>query len=118
MGFKFQNFDFLSLDTGFTEDELLVRRTARDFVEDNIVPIIEDCFREGRFPRALVPLIGQLGFFGASLEGCSRLTEPGLGSNPGGMTTTARRSGEEYIRNGEKISIPSGSTGVVAVICA
>jgi len=69
MGFKFQNFDFLSLDAGFSEDELLVRRTARDFVEDNIVPIIEDCFREGRFPRALIPLMGQLGFFGASLEG-------------------------------------------------
>ena len=49
MGFKFQNFDFLNLDSGFSEDELLVRRTARDFVEDNIVPIIEECFREGRF---------------------------------------------------------------------
>jgi glutaryl-CoA dehydrogenase len=69
MGFKFQNFDFLNLDAGFSEDELLVRRTARDFVEDNIIPIIEECFREGRFPRELVPLMGELGFFGASLEG-------------------------------------------------
>ena len=50
MGFKFQNFDFLHLDSSFSEDELLVRRTARDFVRDNIVPIVEDCFREGRFP--------------------------------------------------------------------
>jgi hypothetical protein len=48
MAFKFQNFDFLHLDSGFSEDELLVRRTARDFVEDNIVPIIEDCFRVSR----------------------------------------------------------------------
>jgi glutaryl-CoA dehydrogenase len=181
MGFKFQNFDFLSLDAGFSEDELLVRRTARDFVEDNIVPIIEDCFREGRFPRELVPLMGQLGFFGASLEGygcagmsnveyglvtqelergdsglrsfvsvqsalvmypiytfgsdeqkntwlpalakgeklgCFGLTEPGFGSNPGGMTTTARRSGEEYILNGEKMWITSGSIADVAVIWA
>ena len=69
MAFKFQGFDFLHLDASFTEDELLVRRTARDFVEDNIIPIIEDCFREGRFPRELVPLMGELGFYGANLEG-------------------------------------------------
>jgi glutaryl-CoA dehydrogenase len=181
MGFKFQNFDFLNLDAGFSEDELLVRRTARDFVEDNIVPIIEDCFREGRFPRELVPIMGELGFFGASLEGygcagmsnveyglvtqelergdsglrsfvsvqsalvmypiytfgsdeqkntwlpalasgeklgCFGLTEPGFGSNPGGMTTTARKSGDEYILNGEKMWITSGSIADVAVIWA
>src|ERR1700678_4809256 len=69
MGFKFQNFDFLNLDSSFSEDELLVRRTARDFVEDNILPIIEECFREGRFPRELVPIMGGLGFYGATLEG-------------------------------------------------
>src|SRR6202789_3657401 len=69
MGFKFQNVDFLHLDAGFSEDELLVRKTARDFVDDNLVPIIEDCFREGRFPRELVPVMGELGFFGANLEG-------------------------------------------------
>src|SRR5450755_3863656 len=69
MGFKFQGVDFLHLDAGFSEDELLVRRTARDFVEDNLIPIIEDCFREGRFPRELVPVMGELGFFGANLEG-------------------------------------------------
>jgi glutaryl-CoA dehydrogenase len=181
MAFKFQNFDFLNLDSGFSEDELLVRRTARDFVEDNIVPIIEDCFREGRFPRELVPIMGELGFFGASLEGygcagmsnveyglvtqelergdsglrsfvsvqsalvmypiytfgseeqknawlpalasgeklgCFGLTEPGFGSNPGGMTTTARKSGEAYILNGEKMWITSGSIADVAVIWA
>src|SRR6266702_5647245 len=69
MGFKFQGVDFLHLDSGFSEDELLVRRTARDFVEDNLVPIIEECFRTERFPRELVPVMGELGFFGANLEG-------------------------------------------------
>ncbi|MGA2537903.1 MAG: acyl-CoA dehydrogenase family protein [Terracidiphilus sp.] len=181
MGFKFQNFDFLSLDAGFSEDELLVRRTARDFVEDNVIPIIEECFREGRFPRELVPLMGELGFFGANLEGygcagmsnveyglvtqelergdsglrsfvsvqsalvmypiytfgsdeqknawlpalakgeklgCFGLTEPGFGSNPGAMTTTARKSGDEYILNGEKMWITSGSIADVAIIWA
>jgi glutaryl-CoA dehydrogenase len=69
MGFKFQGFDLLHLDSSFSEDELLVRRTARDFVEDNVIPIIEECFRVGRFPRELVLPMGELGFFGANLEG-------------------------------------------------
>jgi len=181
MSFKFQNFDFLHLDSSFSEDELLVRRTARDFVEDNLIPIIEDCFSEGRFPRELVPIMGELGFFGANLQGygcagmsnveyglvmqelergdsgfrsfvsvqsalvmypiytfgsdqqknqwlpalasgqklgCFGLTEPGFGSNPGGMTTTARKSGDEYILNGEKMWITSGSIADIAIIWA
>jgi glutaryl-CoA dehydrogenase len=181
MALKFHGVDFLHLDSSFTEDELLVRRTARDFVEDNLVPIIEGCFREGRFPRELVPMMGELGFFGASLEGygcagmsnveyglvmqelergdsgirsfvsvqsalvmypiytfgsdeqkntwlpamargeklgCFGLTEPGFGSNPGGMTTIAQRSGDEYILNGEKMWITSGNIADVAVIWA
>jgi len=181
MSFKFQGFDFLDLDANFSEDELLVRRTARDFVEDNLIPIIEECFRIERFPRELIPTMGELGFFGANLEGygcagmsnveyglvmqelergdsgfrsfvsvqsalvmypiytfgsdeqkktwlpalatgeklgCFGLTEPGFGSNPGGMTTTARKSGEEYILNGEKMWITSGNIADVAVIWA
>jgi glutaryl-CoA dehydrogenase len=48
---------------------LLVRRTTREFVDANVTPIIEECFREGRFPRELVAPMGALGFYGASLEG-------------------------------------------------
>jgi len=181
MGFKFQGFDFLHLDANFSEDELLVRRTARDFVEDNLIPIIEECFRTERFPRELIPTMGELGFFGANLEGygcagmsnveyglvmqelergdsgfrsfvsvqsalvmypiytfgsdeqksawlpalatgeklgCFGLTEPGFGSNPGGMTTTARKSGNEYVLNGEKMWITSGNIADIAVIWA
>ncbi len=69
MAFQFQGFDFLNLDASFSEDELLVRRSARDFVNDNVIPIIEDCFREGRFPRELVPRMGEMGFYGANLHG-------------------------------------------------
>ncbi len=181
MAFKFQGVDFLHLDSSFSEDELLVRRTARDFVEDNLVPIIEECFRTERFPRELIPVMGELGFFGANLEGygcagmsnveyglvmqelergdsgfrsfvsvqsalvmypiytfgsdeqkntwlpalatgkklgCFGLTEPGFGSNPGGMTTTARKVGDEYILNGEKMWITSGNISDVAIIWA
>ena len=181
MAFKFQGFDFLELDRSLTEEELLVRKTARDFVDSKVTPIIEECFREGRFPRELVPLMGELGFYGANLEGygcagmsnveygfvlqelergdsglrsfvsvqsalvmypiftfgseeqknnwlpalatgeklgCFGLTEPGFGSNPAGMTTRARKSGDEYILNGEKMWITSGSIADMAIVWA
>jgi glutaryl-CoA dehydrogenase len=50
--------------------------------------------------------------------GCFGLTEPGFGSNPGGMTTTARKSGDGYILNGEKMWITSGNIADVAIIWA
>src|SRR5580658_10051889 len=69
MAFKFQGVDFLQLDTLLSVVELLSRTSPRPFVEDNLIPIIEQCNRDGRFPRELVRPMGELGFYGATLEG-------------------------------------------------
>jgi glutaryl-CoA dehydrogenase len=50
--------------------------------------------------------------------GCFGLTEPGFGSNPAGMLTTARRDGDHWILNGEKTWITNGSVAHVAVVWA
>ena len=66
---RFPGVDYLLIDSLFSEQELLVRQTARQFVEDRVVPIVRDCYRDGRFPKELIPEIGELGFMGANLEG-------------------------------------------------
>ena len=66
---RFRGVDFLQADSLLTEDELLVRQTARQFVDDEVIPLIRDCYREGRFPSELIPRIAELGFLGANLEG-------------------------------------------------
>jgi len=66
---RFSGVDYLLIDSLFSEQELLVRQTARQFVEDRVIPIIRDCYRDGRFPTELIPEIGHLGFLGANLEG-------------------------------------------------
>ena len=66
---KFRGVDFIQFDSLLSEEELLVRDTTRKFIEDNLVPIIEECNRAGRFPRELVKPMADLGFFGASLKG-------------------------------------------------
>ena len=69
MAFKFSGVDFIQFDSLLSEDELLVRSNTRAFVEDNVIPIIEQCNRDSRFPRELVRPMGELGFYGATLEG-------------------------------------------------
>ena len=66
---KFRGVDFLQFDTLLNDDERLVRDTTRKFIEDNLIPIIEDCNRAGRFPRELVKPMADLGYFGANLKG-------------------------------------------------
>ena len=65
----FRGVDYLCIDSLFNEQELLVRQTARQFVEERVLPPMRECYREARFPGELVPEMGRLGFFGANLEG-------------------------------------------------
>ena len=66
---RFPGVDYLLIDSHFSEQELLVRQTARQFVDERVLPLIRDCFREARFPKELIPEMGRLGFLGANLEG-------------------------------------------------
>ena len=66
---QFPGVDYFQIDSLLSEQELLVRQTARKFVDDRVMPLIRDCFRDARFPSELIPEMAQLGFFGANLEG-------------------------------------------------
>ncbi len=65
----FRGVDYFAIDSLFSEQELMVRQTARRFADERIAPAIRDCFRDARFPSELIPEMGELGFFGANLEG-------------------------------------------------
>ncbi len=73
--------DFLALDELLSEEERLVRDTIRAFVGDRVLPIIEAHFRDGTFPRALVPEMARLGLYGSNLEGygCAGLNNVAYG---------------------------------------
>jgi len=66
---KYAGVDYIDFDSQLNDEEKLVRQTAREFVENEIIPIIEKHSREATFPTHLVPQLGELGFFGASLHG-------------------------------------------------
>jgi glutaryl-CoA dehydrogenase len=59
--------DFFNIDELFTEEERMVRDTVRDFVENEVVPIIEDHYQLGTFPMDLAPKMAELGLFGITI---------------------------------------------------
>jgi glutaryl-CoA dehydrogenase len=77
MAFPFRGVDFMEIDSLFSQEELMVRETARQFVENELIPIIEECNREAKFPMHLAPKMAELGFLGANLKGygCAEMSE-------------------------------------------
>jgi glutaryl-CoA dehydrogenase len=66
---KFQGLDFLRLDDLLNEEERITRDTVRRFVDYKFMPLIEDHFEKGTFPREIIPEMGKLGLFGMKLHG-------------------------------------------------
>jgi glutaryl-CoA dehydrogenase len=52
-----------------TEEERMVQDSVARLVDERVLPIIQKCFEEHRFPKELVPELAALGLLGSSLEG-------------------------------------------------
>lgn len=65
----FESPDFLKMDQHFTEEEIMIRDTIRQFVSKEIMPIIGDHYEAGTFPKHLIPQLAELGTLGATIQG-------------------------------------------------
>jgi glutaryl-CoA dehydrogenase len=63
----FPGVDYILFDSLLSAQELLVRQTARRFVDERVLPVIRDCYRDVVFPSHLTAELGELGFLGANL---------------------------------------------------
>tara|TARA_B100001996_G_scaffold69254_1_gene50579 strand:- start:371 stop:1540 length:1170 start_codon:yes stop_codon:yes gene_type:complete len=59
--------DFCNITSLLTDEELLIQKTANQFVEQEFNPIVNEYYEKGSFPLDLIPKMGELGFFGATL---------------------------------------------------
>ena len=173
--------DALLLEDQLSEEERLVRDTARDYCQDKLMPRVVSANRHERFDREIMNELGALGLLGSTIEGygcagvnyvsyglvarevervdsgyrsamsvqsslvmhpihaygteaqrqkylprlakgeivgCFGLTEPDHGSDPGGMTTRARKSGGSYVLNGSKMWITNAPVADVFIVWA
>jgi glutaryl-CoA dehydrogenase len=61
--------DLYNVRSMLSEDERLVQDSVAKYVDEQVVPIIADCFEHERFPRELIGGIAELGLLGSSIEG-------------------------------------------------
>src|SRR3989338_3796927 len=74
--------DFFGIEAQLSEEERAVRDSVRRFVDERVLPIIGQCYVDGRFPKELVPEMAALGVFGANLPeeyGCAGLNNVAYG---------------------------------------
>jgi glutaryl-CoA dehydrogenase len=93
---RFPGLDFVEIDALLSEEEKMVRDTVRSFVDDRVVPIIEQAHQEARFPMDLVPAMGELGFFGATI---SDYGLPGLNNVAYGLIMQELERGDSGLRS-------------------
>lgn len=63
----FQNHDYYNIDELLDDDHIMARDAVRDWVKQEVSPIIEDCAEKGVFPKAMMKQLGEIGAFGPSL---------------------------------------------------
>lgn len=61
--------DLYDIDAELDDEERMVRDSVRRFVDDKVMPVIQECFEQHRFPEDLIPEIAGLGLLGTSIEG-------------------------------------------------
>jgi glutaryl-CoA dehydrogenase len=74
--------DFCNITSLLTDEELLIQKTANQFVAEEFNPIVNEYYEKGSFPLDLIPKMGELGFFGATLPkkyGGSEITSTAYG---------------------------------------
>jgi glutaryl-CoA dehydrogenase len=78
---KFRGVDYYGIDGLLSEDERMIRDTVRDWVESEFLPLVTDAHRQGTFPTHLIPKLGEMGVFGATLKGygCAGLNNVAYG---------------------------------------
>jgi glutaryl-CoA dehydrogenase len=100
---SFPGVDYMDIDSLLSEEELMVRQTVRDFVDDEVLPIIEEAHRHEKFPDHLVPKMAEMGLFGSTIN---EYGLPGLSNVAYGLIMQELERGDSGLRS--FVSVQSG----------
>ncbi len=92
----FRGVDFYALDEELSEEERMVRGSVRRMVDEELIPIIAEHYRQGSFPMHLIPRFAEMGLLGANLQGygCA-----GMGHTAYGLICQELERGDSGIRS-------------------
>lgn len=92
----FQGIDFVNVESLFQDHERQIRDSVREWVQAELIPVVDEHHRNGTFPEQLVPDVAELGLLGANLEGyeCA-----GLGDVAYGLVMQELERGDSGMRS-------------------
>ena len=79
---KLKGLDYLNISEHFSDEEILVQHSVRDYVDSELQPIIEEHFKNGTFPAEKIKEMANLGLLGINLPnkyGCAGLSHTAYG---------------------------------------
>ena len=78
----FKGVDFYRIDDMLNDEERMIRDTVRRFVDDRVIPVIDEHFEKATFPTQLIPEMAKIGLFGGNLPeeyGCANMNNVSYG---------------------------------------
>ena len=92
----YEGVDFYNMDALLSEEEKMVRDTVRAWVDERVIPVIEDHYLAGTFPMELIREMGEMGFLGANIQGYDC---PGLNNVCYGLICQELERGDSAVRS-------------------
>ena len=93
---KYESLNFVNFDSMLNAEQKEMRKTARDFVDKEVLPKVQIGFREEKFPTELIRSFGEMGFLGSNLKGYGCL---GLDAVSYGLITAELERADSGIRS-------------------
>lgn len=93
---SYESLNYMLEDGLFTSEELMIRDSVRDFVEEEVIPTLQEANRSEKFPMHLVPRFAEMGLFGSTIQGygCA-----GLGHVAYGLVMMELERGDSGVRS-------------------
>ncbi|MBD65691.1 MAG: acyl-CoA dehydrogenase [Halobacteriovoraceae bacterium] len=66
---KYESLNYIDIESEYTAEQKGIRDSVRQFVDTDVLPTLQQAFRDEKFPDHLIPKIGSLGLLGANLKG-------------------------------------------------
>ncbi len=92
----YESLNYMEEDSLFSEEELMVRNTVRDFVTKEVMPTLQEANRKEEFPKHLIPRFAEMGLLGSTIQGYDC---PGLGHISYGLLMQELERADSGIRS-------------------
>lgn len=93
---NYESLNYMQEDDLLSSEELMIRDSVRKFVDEEVIPVLQQANREEKFPKHLIPRFGEMGLLGSTIQGygCA-----GLGHVAYGLVMSELERGDSGIRS-------------------